>query len=444
MAPSYGANSVVRWVAPQEGKISISGYFQRCCTEAGDFNYSPRTIYSIRRNNEVLWTQDANDQTKYNYSLLTTIFSPGEKIEFWADANKDSGWDGTNFDFVISFMPSLSPTLPPGVTPTTAPQRVEGDANGDNSVDILDFNIWRDEFLGNSQTKQADFNGDGVVDLLDFTIWRNAIAAPSPSPTSPPNVPSPTPSSPTSRATLAATNRDSLTPDGRGDLTVVLTNRTPADTRTRVQGYVSGTFINLIPNKQYTIIMHQNNFSGNHLIRSDLLSSDGNGNITFSNLRFDFYYPNDQPIFAVGLVFASLDTVTNIKEPCSAGNTCISGFLTLPQTTPTLTPSIQPGVGIQPSESSLNLSSSPGRNITAFYMTNTTSSPINYEITAPSSFPVGMYFAPIGATLQPNQPYYVQLIVSSYVARGTYSGNSTITNRNNNQQLTIPIVVNIQ
>ncbi|MBI3092688.1 MAG: hypothetical protein HYZ02_00430, partial [Candidatus Levybacteria bacterium] len=186
MAPSYGANSVVRWVAPQEGKISISGYFQRCCTEAGDFNYSPRTIYSIRRNNEVLWTQDANDQTKYNYSLLTTIFSPGEKIEFWADANKDSGWDGTNFDFVISFMPSSSPTLPPGVTPTTAPQRVEGDANGDNSVDILDFNIWRDEFLGNSQTKQADFNGDGVVDLLDFAIWRNAIAAPNPSPTSPP------------------------------------------------------------------------------------------------------------------------------------------------------------------------------------------------------------------------------------------------------------------
>ncbi|MBI2190249.1 MAG: hypothetical protein HYU49_01780 [Candidatus Levybacteria bacterium] len=50
-----------------------------------------------------------------------------------------------------------------------------GDANSDGSVDALDFNIWRDEFLGVSTTKQADFNNDGKVDLLDFSIWRNAI-----------------------------------------------------------------------------------------------------------------------------------------------------------------------------------------------------------------------------------------------------------------------------
>lgn len=326
IAPSYGANSVVRWVAHQGGELTISGLFQRCCTEPGDFNYSPRTIYSVRKNNEVLWKQDANDKTTYKYSLSTQV-TQGEKIEFWADANNDSGWDGTTLDFAISFLPSQSPTLPPGATPSPVQgnsikwktntvsleadnfyivadgkqylantgnvdihsdpgspnyttlestwqendvemrlfmyfaaengkwkvsevrtyngkqpgnwifydgfageqlgttlvkttfdltgkpsddpnyntpgsihfenlrleafinQAILGDANGDRVVDILDFNIWRDEFLGIVTTKKSDFNKDGVVDLVDFSIWRNAISNPSspqPTPTSPP------------------------------------------------------------------------------------------------------------------------------------------------------------------------------------------------------------------------------------------------------------------
>lgn len=56
--------------------------------------------------------------------------------------------------------------------------KTPGDANGDGSVDILDYNIWRNEFLGISTTKQSDFNNDGIVDILDFTIWRNAVLVP--------------------------------------------------------------------------------------------------------------------------------------------------------------------------------------------------------------------------------------------------------------------------
>jgi len=67
-------------------------------------------------------------------------------------------------------------------TPTTS--KVIGDINGDSFVDILDYNIWSDEFRGVLQTKQSDLNKDGKVDLLDFNIWRNAFNPTTPTPIS--------------------------------------------------------------------------------------------------------------------------------------------------------------------------------------------------------------------------------------------------------------------
>jgi len=69
-------------------------------------------------------------------------------------------------------LPIFSNTTP---TAAATPQPLRGDANGDGVVDILDYNIWRDEFLGILTTKKSDFNHDGIIDLLDFNIWRNAI-----------------------------------------------------------------------------------------------------------------------------------------------------------------------------------------------------------------------------------------------------------------------------
>lgn len=66
------------------------------------------------------------------------------------------------------------PTATP-VPPTATPMPLDGDINGDRSLDILDYNIWRNEFVKLSTTKQSDLNKDGKIDLLDFSIWRDAF-----------------------------------------------------------------------------------------------------------------------------------------------------------------------------------------------------------------------------------------------------------------------------
>jgi len=80
-----------------------------------------------------------------------------------------------------------STTTPPGVTvvltpiptgpaPCATPRpKNQGNANDDCSINIADYNIWRSEFLGTTNTKRADFDGNNVVDLIDFNIWRNNI-----------------------------------------------------------------------------------------------------------------------------------------------------------------------------------------------------------------------------------------------------------------------------
>ncbi|MBI2443338.1 MAG: carbohydrate binding domain-containing protein, partial [Candidatus Levybacteria bacterium] len=69
----------------------------------------------------------------------------------------------------------IATNTPVPTTPT--PIILVGDVNKDGKVDLLDFNIWRDEFLGVLSTKQSDLNSDGKVDLLDFNIWLSAYKA---------------------------------------------------------------------------------------------------------------------------------------------------------------------------------------------------------------------------------------------------------------------------
>lgn len=69
--------------------------------------------------------------------------------------------------------PSPTPTLTP--SPTSTPIPSPGDANGDGTVDIQDFNLWRTVFLGLSQDPRADIDKNGVVDIIDFNIWRTAF-----------------------------------------------------------------------------------------------------------------------------------------------------------------------------------------------------------------------------------------------------------------------------
>lgn len=67
-----------------------------------------------------------------------------------------------------------APTTPPS-TPTPSPTTpvLRPDANNDGKVDIEDFNIWRDEYLGKVATKRSDFDNDGAITLKDYNMWRN-------------------------------------------------------------------------------------------------------------------------------------------------------------------------------------------------------------------------------------------------------------------------------
>jgi hypothetical protein len=49
-----------------------------------------------------------------------------------------------------------------------------GDINGDNSIDLLDFNklslAWRSTIGSSNWNANADLNGDGSVNILDWNI----------------------------------------------------------------------------------------------------------------------------------------------------------------------------------------------------------------------------------------------------------------------------------
>ena len=75
-------------------------------------------------------------------------------------------------------VPTPIPTNTP-IPPTPTP--IPADINRDGTINILDFNIWRCEFVGNGicanppSNKNADINNDGVIDIIDFSIWRIAF-----------------------------------------------------------------------------------------------------------------------------------------------------------------------------------------------------------------------------------------------------------------------------
>ena len=56
---------------------------------------------------------------------------------------------------------------------------IPGDANGDKSVDVSDFNLWNaNKFSSAVGWTSGDFNDDGFVDVADFNIWNaNKFAA---------------------------------------------------------------------------------------------------------------------------------------------------------------------------------------------------------------------------------------------------------------------------
>jgi len=50
--------------------------------------------------------------------------------------------------------------------------RLLGDANGDGSVTVTDFSVWKAQNGQTGEGLSGDFNGDGQVTVTDFSIWR--------------------------------------------------------------------------------------------------------------------------------------------------------------------------------------------------------------------------------------------------------------------------------
>jgi hypothetical protein len=85
-------------------------------------------------------------------------------------------------------IPTDTPILTPTPTPTGGldctpciggADKSSGDADCDGDVDMVDFEIWREEKFDHPQKDQqkpdwqADFSCDGYVDMIDFEIWRS-------------------------------------------------------------------------------------------------------------------------------------------------------------------------------------------------------------------------------------------------------------------------------
>ncbi|MEN9328765.1 MAG: Dockerin type domain, partial [Candidatus Parcubacteria bacterium] len=164
--------------------------------------------------------------TNNNFQFTLT---PGHTYKWWVHpVNSCNAWDeAATVDLAVvnqptpTFTPPANPSptvtitgeptqtpTPEGPTstiPPTCPLHSKGDANCDGQVDFIDFEIWRQESMGEENTKNADFNGDVAVDFVDFEIWRQGYFDESP------------PATPTAVATIACgedTLRCAAPPEG--------------------------------------------------------------------------------------------------------------------------------------------------------------------------------------------------------------------------------------
>lgn len=116
------------------------------------------------------WT-DGHPEGK-NYAIIGDyVYVTGPDRVYFTKINRP----GSSTPTLTSTPPQNTSTpQPTGTTPTTGitPSGKPGDADGNNLVNILDFNILKGQFNQTGQNLSADFNNDSKVNLLDFEILR--------------------------------------------------------------------------------------------------------------------------------------------------------------------------------------------------------------------------------------------------------------------------------
>lgn len=117
-----------------------------------------------------------------------TIFAWVDRDNDIAEKDENNNTKSINYTYTIgssssssssqSSSSSSSKTSSSSSSPVNCSKKNRGDADCDSDILEADYIIWKCEFLGNGQcanpasNKTADFNGDTRVNLLDFEIWR--------------------------------------------------------------------------------------------------------------------------------------------------------------------------------------------------------------------------------------------------------------------------------
>ena len=121
-----------------------------------------------------------SDPTVGSEAILSYEYDPGSGnfvIEARALVNVFSGTPNGGFlnefqlkdtDFYFAWIDFDNPLAPP--------LPLDGDYNGDGTVNAADYAVWRDD-LGSTTNLAADGDGDGTVDPDDYAVWRDNFGA---------------------------------------------------------------------------------------------------------------------------------------------------------------------------------------------------------------------------------------------------------------------------
>ena len=115
-------------------------------------------------------------------TAITEIFKNGEhsKIDLTIPAPPVNsppplpGGNGGSGGGGGGYYPIVQQATSTATTTVSIANKAKGDANGDNKIDVLDFNLLMVNWGSTNSGNLADFNSDGKVDLLDFNammIW---------------------------------------------------------------------------------------------------------------------------------------------------------------------------------------------------------------------------------------------------------------------------------
>ncbi len=136
--------------------VAESNYFEHAGTAFITASCDGRQGKLTNRNNIFI-------ETAVGVKLPVSSFDPTSAYSYSLDRKED----------VKTIVKEGAGTV--AVTGGSCPLKVNGDANCDGIISIVDFGIWRNEYFGLLSTKNTDFDNTGSVGIVDFEIWRRGF-----------------------------------------------------------------------------------------------------------------------------------------------------------------------------------------------------------------------------------------------------------------------------